>query len=851
MSESTGPARTLSSPQEYFGFQMGSDRQIARWDRIVAYFQQIEAQSDRALIIDMGPSTEGNPFLLVIISSPENLKRLEQLREINLRLSDPRDLEPHQLEPLIREGKAVVCQSMSLHATEIGGAQMAPELAYELLSREDEETQRILDNVIFLMVPCFNPDGQIMVADWYNRWLGTEYEGCDLPWLYHKYAGHDNNRDAFQTNLVESEYMAAIMFREWKPQVFLDHHHMGSYGPRFYVPPYCDPIHPHADPLVWREHSWYGAHIAYKLEEAGMTGVVNAATFSGWGHLGFHWITAYHNIAGMLTESASAKLASPLYIHHSQLTGDSRGTLPSYDAQTNFPHPWLGGWWRLRDIVEQQKVSAWATLDLAARHRETVLRNGYLKAKRQTEAGAQGTPRAYVIPREQHDPLTAAKLVEKLLGQGIEIHAAREMLQSGDTHYPAGSYVICLAQPKRGVINTLLGRTSYPDTPWTRTRDNDPLRPYDSATDTMAEFMGVRVDGVKARPEGDLELVTAPLFPALQISAQAPHGYAMDCRLNDSYKAVNQILDLGGDVYRSPDAVETPDGSLPPGAFVVPATQEELLRKIAGDLHLGVATLTGEVRDLHPLAHLRVGLYQGYFGGNIDEGWTRLVLEQFGFPYETVMDADIKRGELRERLDVLILPSASTEMMTGELEAWWKEHRPGRGFPLFPPQYQTGFGDEGVEAIKGFVRQGGTLVALDQACDFAIEKLDLKVSNSVKTMDGQRFFCPGSTLCARFDNRHPVAYGMPEEALILFWNSPAFSIVPSPYNDRIALVASYPEGDLLQSGWLIGEEMLRRKAALIVAEHGEGKVVLVGFRAQHRAQTHGSFKVLFNCLMGV
>ncbi|MDH5791849.1 MAG: M14 family metallopeptidase, partial [Candidatus Bathyarchaeota archaeon] len=298
------------SPEDFFGFRLGSDRKIARWDRIVEYFNKLQEQSDRIKVVDMGPSTEGNPFLLVIISSAKNLENLEKIREVNNRLADPGSLSDEDAEKLIRRGKAVICQSMSLHATEIGGTQMAPELAHDLLTKDDDETKRILDNVVFLMVPCFNPDGQIMVTDWYNRWLDTEYEGTGLPWLYHKYVGHDNNRDAFQTNMVESQYMAKIMFRDWTPQAYVDHHHMGSYGARLYVPPYCEPIHPYADPLVWREHSWFGAHMAYRLEEGGKTGILNAAQYLAWGHLGFHWITNYHNIAGMLTESASAKLAT-------------------------------------------------------------------------------------------------------------------------------------------------------------------------------------------------------------------------------------------------------------------------------------------------------------------------------------------------------------------------------------------------------------------------------------------------------------------------------------------------------------------------------------------------------------
>ncbi|MEK7751931.1 MAG: M14 family metallopeptidase, partial [Acidobacteriota bacterium] len=448
--------------------------------KMVDYYQLLEKQGGGKLkVVNMGPSTQGNPFLLVIISSPKNLANLDRLREVNARISDPRGLAEQEVRKLAAEGKAVICQSMSLHASEIGGTQMAPELAYDLLTRKDEETARILDNVVFLMIPSFNPDGAIMVADWYQKTLGTEYEGSNLPWLYHKYAGHDNNRDAFQTNLVESQYMARIMFRDWVPQAYLDHHHMGPYGARIYLPPYAEPVRPLADPLVWREMSWYGAHMAYKEEEAGQSGILNMAQYSGWGHFGFHWITPFHNIAGMLTESASAKLATPIFIHPDQLRGGVRN-LPAYETQTTFPNPWPGGWWKLRDILERQKISAWALLDLAARNRETVLWNAYQKARRQTERGAQGKPAAYVIPRAQHDPLTAVKLINKLLAQGIEIQQAPKGFTTADgVGYPAGSWVVPMAQPKMGVIRYLLGRTLYPDNEWTRGRDGSPMRPYD------------------------------------------------------------------------------------------------------------------------------------------------------------------------------------------------------------------------------------------------------------------------------------------------------------------------------------------------------------------------------------
>ena len=297
-------ADRVERPESFFGFRLGDDYKMARWDRIAEYFYLLNQQSGNIRVVNLGPTTENNPFLMAIITSAENQARLEELREVNGRVADPRGLSDAEIDGLVQEGKVIVCQSMSLHANEIAATQMAPQLAYNLVTGEDEATKHILDNVIFLMVPCFNPDGQLMVTDWYNEHLGTDFEGCDLPWLYHRYCGHDNNRDAFMLNLVESKYMARIMFQDWHPHVFQDHHEMGGYQPRLFVCPYCEPIHPHADPLVWREINWYGAHMVYKLEEAGHQGVISGAMFPAWYHMGFHWLGNYHNIASLLSETA-------------------------------------------------------------------------------------------------------------------------------------------------------------------------------------------------------------------------------------------------------------------------------------------------------------------------------------------------------------------------------------------------------------------------------------------------------------------------------------------------------------------------------------------------------------------
>ncbi len=832
--------KKIISPEEFFGFKLGSDRQIARWDKIVEYFGILQSESSKIKVVDMGPSTMGNPFLLVIISSEENLSDLDRLQKVNAVLSDPRGKAEEEILDLVEEGKAIVCQSMSLHATEIGGTQMAPELTYDLLSREDEETLRILDNVVFFLIPCFNPDGQIMVTDWYNKTLGTEYEGAGLPWLYHKYVGHDNNRDGDFLNMIESVYAAKILYRDWIPQAYIDHHHMGSYGARFYIPPYCDPIRPYADPLIWREMSWYGAHIAYKLEENAKYGILNAAQYPGWGHFGWHWITPFHNIAGMLTESASASLATPLYIHPEQLEAGAR-QFPEYEAQTNFPHPWPGGWWRLRDIVEQQKIAAWALLDLAARNKETVLWNAYLKAKRQTERGAQGQPKAYVVPVDQHDQLTVIKMINTLLMSGIEIKRTQQALTIDNAFYPEGSFMISLAQPKMGLIRNLLGKTFYPDNYWTRDSEGNPLRPYDLATHTMNEFMGVRVDPIHEDIESNLQVLHRQIPLEGNVEAGGIGMYVLDGRLNSSFKAVNLLLEKGIDVNRM-DGMLLP---LRPGDFIVSGGSEDVLNDIAQQTGVNFKALKAEISSgIHEVKKPRLGMYQRYYGGNMDEGWTRFLLEMFKFPYTSLMDEEIKNGNLDQKYDVIILPADSPEIIMGEIPPRYR-----RFISVVPPEYRSGIGKDGVEALKNFVERGGTLVTMGESCGFAIDKMDLSVRNIVENLPSKEFFCPGSTLKVHFDNTHPLAYGMPSEGLVLFYASQAFDIVPGQKNEMYETIVRYQERDLLQSGWLIGEKRLAGKPAMIRTKKGKGQVVLIGFRPQHRCQTHGTFKLLFNAII--
>src|SRR5688572_127874 len=513
-----GSQSTVPSPEQFFGFQMGADRKLADWNKLHEYYQLLAKSSNKLRLVELGKTSEGRPYIALFISSPANLSKLDHYKRINARLADPRGLSEAEGRKLAAEGKAVIIQSFGLHSSEVAASQTAAELVYDSLTRTDTEAQQILDNVISIVMPSINPDGTQMIADWYLKHVGTPHEAAGLPWLYQKYAGHDNNRDGFALNLPESQHLARVMYREWIPQAYVDHHQMGSGNARLYIPPYAEPLRPDGDPIVWREITWWGGHMGTKLEAAGKTGVVGSAIYSGWGHMGFHWITPFHNIAGMLTESASARLATPMFMHPDQLRGGPRG-LPSYEPQTTMPSLWQGGWWRVRDIVEQQKIAAWATVDLAARNRETVLWNMYLKGIRQTERGANAPVKAYAIAADQHDRQTVKKLVNMLLASGVEVHRTNAQLIVEGRVYGPGSFIVSMAQPKQGLARWMLGRTFYPDNTFTRDPEGNPIRPYDMSTDTFAEFMGVKSDPIGERVGGDLVKLTAHLPLAGTVSA--------------------------------------------------------------------------------------------------------------------------------------------------------------------------------------------------------------------------------------------------------------------------------------------------------------------------------------------
>jgi hypothetical protein len=675
-----------------------------------------------------------------------------------------------------------------------------------------------------------------MVKAWVDKTAGTPYQGSGVPDLYHPYAGHDNNRDAYMLNLQESKLWTKLAYDEWFPQIYKDTHQMGNEGARIFLPPKTDPVLPDVDPLVWREMMLLGAGMATNLDAAGVKGVeTQVGGYTGWQMPTFHGMTPSRNIIGYHTESASAQMIWPIEQTEKDLRGSDRGR-PGLYPQVNFPNPWTGGTWRMGDIVRQQEIAILGTLETAARHREMFLKNMALMARRQVERGATQAPYAHVIPAKQHDAGTAAKLVSLLMEAKVEVQQAPQAFEVGGLKVEAGDYVIRSDQPLRGYIHSLLVPYIYPDNPWTRRADGAPLRPKDFASTNLGELMGVDVVPVTVPLTAALTPVTTPPKPTGQVAGSGSAGWLLTPSWNDSYRAVTQILQAGGKVFR----LTAPQGQ-EPGTFWIPAgaTKAATIDKIAQDLGLPFqAVAAAPAGANYALKPLRVGLYHRYAGGNTDEGWTRWIFDNWQLPYKRIEAPAIQAGRLNAAYDVIIIPEDSVAtLVTGVTRR--------REGPELPPEYRLVLGDKGVESLKTFARNGGTVVFLGEAGALAEEKFGVPVKNVVGGLSTKEFFAPGSMLRVNFDPSQPLTYGMPAEGLVLYSDSPTFDVTGP---GAISAPGRYPAAKLLKSGWLDGEKYIAGKPALLDVAYGKGRLALIAFGPQTRAETHGTFKILFNAM---
>jgi hypothetical protein len=854
----TAAVSSPPSPEAFLGHRVGEDRKLAPWPKVVEYLRVLDAASDRISIESAGKSTLGNDMPVLVLTSEANQRNLDRYREIARRLANPDGLSEEEAKALVAEGKTIALVTCSIHSTEVGSTQMAMEFVHDIATTRDPALLSWLDDTILLLMPSINPDGQILVIDWYNKHLGTPYEGGPLPWLYHHYVGHDNNRDFYMLTQKESQAVNQVLYHRWFPQIFLDEHQMGSTGPRMFVPPQADPLAPEVHSLIFRQADLLGTNMSLRLEEAGKLGVGSDMIFDSYWPGGTRNTAWWKNVTGLLTEVASADIATPVWIEPGELRGGIKG-LPEYKRQSNFPSPWPGGWWRLRDIVEYELVATRSFLESAAVNREGLLTNFYKMAREATERGRTESPRAFVIPAGQRDPVAAARLADLMLRHGVRVQRAEAPVSTGRELFPAGSYVIPAAQPYRQFLLTMLRKQRYPEViPYP---GGPVLPPYDVTSWSLPIALGVEVvesdgpfNGMDGGVDGSparLADVREVVWPGGDVPASAG-GWLISHRADSAFTAVNQLLARKKRVQWLQGPVAELGAESGPGDFYIPAgevTPEELgqiSREARVDIRPLAAAPAGPSWRLRPV---RVGLYKPWVA-SMDEGWTRFLLEQYKFDFKNLDNEAMKRGSYRGQVDVILLPAVDGDTLERG-EPGSEEAR--RFADRLPAPYAGGIGGsggDGGEALKKWIEEGGTLVALDASTEYAIRLFGLPVRNVLDKVSEQELHAPGSMLRIHLDPEHPLSHGLRTEESAYFADSPAFQTSPTDARFVRRVVASYPEdeADILVSGYLKGGSRLEKRAAVVDFRVGKGRVVLIGFRAQHRAQTHGTFKLLWNAL---
>ena len=838
---STAVLAAPPTPEEFLGFSVGTDRKLATYPQVLTYLRQVAAASGRVSIDDLGESTLGNEMVAVVLTSEENQSNLDRYREIARRLANADQLAEEEAALLIDEGKAIALVTCTIHSTEVGSTQMAMELVHDFATTVDPQKLAWMDEMIVLLMPSINPDGQVMVVDWYNEYLGTEFEGGRMPWLYHHYVGHDNNRDFYMLTQKESKVVNQVLYHRWFPQVFLDEHQMGSTGPRMFVPPQTDPLAPEIHSLIFRQADLIGTNMSFRLEESGRTGVGHNMIFDSYWPGGTRNTAWWKNVTGLLTEVASARIATPIQIDSGELRGGSKG-LPEYTRRANFPSPWPGGDWTLRDIVDYELIATWALIETVSENRREFLRNFYSMADEAAAAGKTDSPSGWLVSPDQHDPVATGRLVELLLEHGVRVYTSDGPLQLGMTLYPAGTHVIPAAQPYRAFLLTMLRPQRYPEViPY----PGGPIfPPYDTTSWSLPIAMGVDLVETDVSLPSTLRQVEVPAWPDVTLS-EGPGGYLIPHSADSAFKALNRLLRDGKEIYwllTAPDGGRVGDIWLPSGAL-----SDDEATALANELHLPIRGLGSEPDgDRLRVRSSRVGLFKPWVA-SMDEGWTRWVLEQYDFPFINLNNQDIKEGSFRGAVDVLLFPDVGSSVITkGEPDSpWAKEH-----WSPLPPEYSGGIAPEGEEEIKKWVEAGGTVVAMDSSATYFIQLFGLPVSNIVAEAGEEQFSAPGTMVKMLVDVEHPVGFGMRPEEVAYIAGSAAFQTrVPDPRFGR-QVIARYPddEADIPVSGYIKGAELLERRAAVVEYRVGEGRVVLIGFRPQHRAQTVRTFKLLFNSL---
>lgn len=815
----------VPDPGEFFRVRPGTNGVLITWDRLLDYYRAVADVSPRVEFNLVGEATEGSPFVMLMISSEENIRRAEEYRQIQLKLSDPRRWRSEEEKArLIDEGRVFVMHNCAIHATEVGTHQAPPLLLFELATSNEPEILDILENAFVLMVPSHNPDGTVKVTEWWNAHEGKPWR-TRLPYLYQKYTGHDNNRDWYTFFQKESQLTLKV-HNAWHPQVIIDQHQQGSGGSRIFVPPYEDPVEPNVDPVLISWLGGVGPFVSAYFNARGLTGVEWGVRYDAWTPA-----RAYHHYKGgirVLTEVASGDWANPVTIPPERLS-ERYSTM-----HTNFPSPWPGGEWSFEDIVNYSYLSAKAIILFAANNRRQLLEG--FASYHERSLSYDGSPRAFILPGNQPNLYETGELLDILKRAQVEIQVARDDFTAQGHTYPAGSYLIDIRQPYGRFAKAVLEQQEYPDL--RLYEGGPPDSPYDVTAHTLPLLLGVyaistdsweggRFTSITStRPEGKLERGSGPWL-------------ALTCANTGSVIASNRLRSMNIPVYWACRSFHS--GTLFPAGTVLVrnnGSDRRALEEMVSELSLIAVPVDPlpalEESDLIPLGKGRVGMIQSWFA-SMEAGWTEWILEHYECNYTIIRPKDLADGRILRELDAIIVPGESKHNV---LEGWASGE--------MPAQYTGGAGEAGLRNMREFVNNGGAVIAWGSGRDWVAGAFDIQVTNGLQGLSSQEFSIPGSILLGQFDISLPVNYGLKEEDALWFRRDTSLLFA----DPATVILARYSSHDLLMSGYVLGGDYLRDHVAAGAVVRGDGAIILFGFTPQYRAQSRNTMKMIFNTILG-
>ncbi len=843
----------IETPEDHFGFVPGADGMLFDYEELIVYLQKVDAVSERLKLLDVGTSPMGKTIYIAFISSGDNIGNLDELRRINRELALNPNIQETTRESMIENGRVFVLGTLSMHSGEVAPSQATPLIAYDFATTDDPEKNAWLENVVYMMVPCHNPDGMDMIVDHYRKYKGTKYEGSSMPGVYHRYVGHDNNRDFVALTQVDTRVISRIYSREWFPQAMVEKHQMGSSGPRYFVPPVHDPISENIDAGVWNWTCIFGSNMITDMTERGLSGVSHSYLFDDYWP-GSTETCIWKNVIGFLTEAASVRYATPVYVEPNELKADGKG-LAEYKMSINMPLPWPGGWWRLGDIVEYEVASTVSIIKTASLHREAIIRFRNDLCRREVERGKTETPYYYILPLEQHDRSELVNLANLLVEHGVNVYRLSAPVTLEGKIYARGDLVVPLSQPFRPFIKEVMEHQEYPVRHYTP--GGEVIRPYDVTSWSLPLHKGVESVEVGVRSK-ELESSLEKLDDTFRLTGEEPGEYrfaVFTADYNESYREAFLALKLGLKVERLKKAVNFNGFEAPEGSFVI-YNGPKIDRLIQG-VKVSPGFVKKDVEmEMAPVRMPRIALVETYFH-DMDAGWTRFVFDTYYIPYKVVRPGDFENTDFAKSFDILVFPDADKSVL---MEG--KRKREDEYFLAnYPPEFTKGIGKEGKERLMTFLEEGGLIISWGRSAEMFLgvleinlgkdrkEEFQLPVRDISEDLGKAGLSCPGSFVKILLAEDHPLTLGMPDEIGVFFRGRPVFTTsIPAFDMDR-AVIGKFPEKDILLSGYCENEEKVGNKTAMVWLKKGRGQLVLLAFNPQFRASTDVSYKLIFNSIL--